>query len=369
MKNLIMIVLTIVIISLTACGYSQAELDQAVNAAYAEGRTIGYSEGYQYAYGKVYTDDCGHTKQLPVESMPVSTDTQHYEAQKLPILMTKDGYWLDQNGEEMTPIESSSFLGLHHEYAKVVAAINLLHENIVTGYTQFELESLLEDANDAKVNDEEYLSYQWFYNQVIDTYSECWDEYSQCFDDFCQNFIDQVDVGTSRSAKTAASIVFSTTMLFQENGLYDEIANSKKVSESEPAAPSAPRTTSIPGASNTPSSARTTNTPNTRSNATATTSEEQPNWQTMSDEEVISYLDSHKITPPTDFDLAYPHLYFDRYGQVHGATSYDELHYYATFLGEVYQLDAGITADSVNGNEDELLENATYVGRTNHRIR
>lgn len=398
MKKVVAIVLTIITTAiLTACGYSQAELDRAVNAAYAEGRTIGYSEGYQDARGKVYTDNNGRTYSTTqlVSTLDVTdTNTQHYEAQKLPILMTKDGYWLDQNGEEMTPIESSSFLGMHHEYAKVVAVINLLHEDIVTDYTQFKLERLLEDANSAKVNDEEYLSYQWFYNQVIDTYSECWNSYSQCFDDFCQNFIDQVDVDASRSAKTAANIVFSTTMLFQESGLYDEIVNSRKVSEPEPAiptptstnattskeqpsgsathgTPSATQTTSTPGTSSTPSSARTTSTPNTSSGATVTTGEEEPNWQTMSDEEVISYLDSHKITPPTDFDLAYPHLYFDRSGQVHGATSYEELCFYATSLGEVYRLDDGVTVDNseCNGKEADLLENATYVGRTNHRIK
>lgn len=218
-KIALIVFTSVTILSFTACNattssIAQAELDQAINTAYSYGRTIGYNEGYKAAQIEVVANND------PIQQTTIPEDIN------LPILITKDGTWLNQNGDKMSPVESKTFFTHHPEYTKVAVAINLLHEDILNDNVRLQLEGLKEDAESGPHNNLECLSYWPFYNEVLDTYSLCLDSYTRCLNDFCQQFSNQVDLDTSLPAKITASIIYSRTMLFQESGLYDEVANS-----------------------------------------------------------------------------------------------------------------------------------------------
>lgn len=56
MKRIFSVILTVLMLSLTSCGYSQEEMDSAIDAAYREGyidgKESGYEEGYEDGYKK-----------------------------------------------------------------------------------------------------------------------------------------------------------------------------------------------------------------------------------------------------------------------------------------------------------------------------
>lgn len=105
-----------------------------------------------------------------------------------------------------------------------------------------------------------------------------------------------------------------------------------------------------------------------------------PNWEEMTDDEIIEYFDSQP-EPPEDFDMRHPGLYFDRYGFACGKDNGTGF-YYATPSGDVYELSSDPRKSEMTSAIEEIQDlysgsptidgtsktGYRRVGRTNRRI-
>lgn len=92
-----------------------------------------------------------------------------------------------------------------------------------------------------------------------------------------------------------------------------------------------------------------------------------PDWSTMTDQEIVTYLDEQRHGSPTQFDIQHPTVYFDRAGRVHGVENPTEELFYTTGKGSVYK--ANSHAEIASYTDGQTPPTGEYVGTTTRVIK
>lgn len=351
-------------LALCACGanngVTKAEVAQMIEDAYEIARTAGYFEGLSRVNDSVCNcPNCPNTGTRPTlttnspDDNPNDSegDSEIIRAEHLPILMTYNGTWLDQNGEPMSYADSERFFKHNREYAKVAVAINNLCEELQSDAHQHDLETVYSWATASPHDTDEYLAYKWILSEISANY----DNY---LNDLLALIGDQIDFNSSPAANVATCIILEKMLEFRDDGTYEASINPHRKHDCETEGCVKTVTSPAPTGKTIPAdNAVLKSLPIVR---------DVLELVAMSDAEIIASLDEQNLHSTTQFDLLHPNLYFDQLGRVHGATTPDEEYYYATSGGKVYKLDSRTDVDRTG--ESPLFDASlygTYVGTTN----
>lgn len=364
MKKALSLMLTLVIaLSLCACGAnsgaSKADVARVIEDVTDVARAFGYFEGFSKGWetagnyacacpdcncsGRVNTDTANDA--TGIESKPEIAKEQH-----LPILMDYADTWIDQNGDPMDYADAKLFFERNREYAKVAVAINSLREESQSNFCQYQLYNIYSWAIASPHNVDEYLAYEWLL-------SEMETDYENYLDDLFTLIGDQIDLDSSPAANVATCIILGKMLEFQDDGTYETAANPHNEHDCDTEG------------CNVTHDATPVNLPNTTLTNVPVISDVLE-VISMSDAEIIAYLDKQSFGQVTEFDSQHPNLYFDHTGRAHGAIRPDEEYYYATTNGKVYKLEDHTDIDRIG--ESPLFDESlcgTYVGETNRRIK
>lgn len=364
MKNLkkvlsLMLVL-VMTLTLCACGadnsVTREEVAQMIEDANEVARAAGYFEGLNDGLNRAENficdcPNCTNPDTDPTLTTLTATDEPEVtQAKRLPIMFNKWGGWIDQNGEEMESWKAEYFFADNREYARVAIAINRLCHNAKGDFTRMRLDELWEKVNAEPSNPEEYLAYEWILSEMPA-------DYDWCLNDLYELIEEDIDF-TQPAASIASRIILGKLLEFRDNGTYESATNSHLMHDCE--AEGCNRAATVASESDiyyyNPSN--------------STKGKDEVDWSSMTDAEIVAYLDEQNINSITQFDLQHPTIYFDQLGRVHGAINPDEEYYYATSSGNVYKLDSRTNIDRIGKSPlfDASLR-GTYVGTTNRILK